>query len=63
MSKFLEKQAFVLLERIANASGRTIDTAYASLVHKLGLTEPFFKVGSIIAFTAAIQAREGSKYF
>ena len=46
MSKNLEKQAFTLLERIANASGRTIDTAYASLVHKLGLTQPFFKVFS-----------------
>lgn len=44
MSRYLEKQAYVLLERIANASGRTVDTAYASLVHKLGLTQPFFKV-------------------
>lgn len=44
MSRYLEKHAIALLERIANASGRTIDTTYASLVHKLGLTQPFFKV-------------------
>ena len=68
MSKFLEKQAYSLLERIANASGRKIDTVYASLANKLGLTQPFFKVCSTrsIDFAPSLLSRAhiaGTRHF
>ena len=46
MSRHLEKPTLALLDYVTNSSGRTVDTLYATLIHKLGLTQPFFKVDS-----------------
>lgn len=54
MRRSLEKQLLYLLERLSNSTGRSIDIAYASLIHRLGLSPPFFKHGwgdlNIISF-------------
>lgn len=46
MSKQLARKASALLDQLSNASGRTVDTLYASFIHKLGLSSPFFKASS-----------------
>ena len=44
MNKLVEKHAVALLEKISNASGRTVDTAYSSLLQRIGLMQPYFQV-------------------
>lgn len=46
MNKIFEKQAAAVLDQLSNASGRAVDYLYATVVHKLGLTAPFFKVNT-----------------
>lgn len=45
MNKLVEKHAVALVERISNASGKTVDTAYSSLLQRLGLMQPYFQEG------------------
>ena len=54
MNKVIERQANFLVDHIANSTGRTVDTLYASFVHKLGLTQPFFKVSDLLMLRARV---------
>ena len=35
----------IILHRLAESTGRAVDTLYASIVHQLGLTQRFFQEG------------------
>ncbi|CAL8468337.1 g7877 [Coccomyxa elongata] len=61
--RHLERHSASLVDILSNSTGRTLDTLYATFVHRIGLSQPFFKGGwgdlGVVSFEDAAELLEG----